>query len=90
MSESLAGVLFVTSLAVALVVVHRPLGDLLFGWRPRRGTWRRSGLRIGLLGQIRRASSPGVCTRAACWRSRRSQSCFSTVFFGCKAIFRSA
>ena len=30
MSESLAGVLFVTSLAVALVVVHRPLGDLLF------------------------------------------------------------
>ena len=28
MSESLAGVLFVTSLAVALVVVHRPLGDL--------------------------------------------------------------
>jgi potassium-transporting ATPase potassium-binding subunit len=30
MSESLAGVLFVTSLAIALVVVHRPLGDLLF------------------------------------------------------------
>ena len=30
MSESLAGVLFVTSLAVALVVVHRPLGDLLY------------------------------------------------------------
>ena len=30
MSESLAGLLFVTSLAVALVVVHRPLGDLLF------------------------------------------------------------
>ena len=30
MSESLAGVLFVTSLAVALAVVHRPLGDLLY------------------------------------------------------------
>jgi K+-transporting ATPase ATPase A chain len=28
-SESLAGLLFVTSLALALVVVHRPLGDLL-------------------------------------------------------------
>jgi K+-transporting ATPase ATPase A chain len=28
MSESLTGLLFVASLAVALVVVHRPLGDL--------------------------------------------------------------
>jgi potassium-transporting ATPase potassium-binding subunit len=30
MSESLAGALFVASLALALVVVHRPLGDLLY------------------------------------------------------------
>ena len=30
MPESLAGLLFVASLAVALVVVHRPLGDLLY------------------------------------------------------------
>jgi potassium-transporting ATPase potassium-binding subunit len=30
MSESLAGLLFVASLAAALVVVHRPLGDLLY------------------------------------------------------------
>ena len=30
MPESLAGVLFVVSLALALVVVHRPLGDLLY------------------------------------------------------------
>ena len=29
MPESLAGLLFVASLALALVVVHRPLGDLL-------------------------------------------------------------
>jgi Potassium-transporting ATPase A subunit len=30
MSESLAGLLFIATLAVALVVVHRPLGDLLY------------------------------------------------------------
>jgi potassium-transporting ATPase potassium-binding subunit len=30
MSESLAGLLFITTLAVALAVVHRPLGDLLY------------------------------------------------------------
>jgi K+-transporting ATPase ATPase A chain len=30
MSESLAGFLFVVTLTVALVVVHRPLGDLLY------------------------------------------------------------
>lgn len=30
MPESLAGLLFVASLALALVVVHRPLGDLLY------------------------------------------------------------
>jgi potassium-transporting ATPase potassium-binding subunit len=30
MSESLAGLLFITTLAIALAVVHRPLGDLLY------------------------------------------------------------
>jgi potassium-transporting ATPase potassium-binding subunit len=30
MSESFAGLLFVMSLALALVVVHRPLGDLMY------------------------------------------------------------
>jgi K+-transporting ATPase ATPase A chain len=30
MSESLAGLLFMTTLAIALAVVHRPLGDLLY------------------------------------------------------------
>jgi potassium-transporting ATPase potassium-binding subunit len=30
MPESLAALLFVASLALALVVVHRPLGDLLY------------------------------------------------------------
>jgi K+-transporting ATPase ATPase A chain len=30
MPESLAGLLFVVSLALALIIVHRPLGDLLF------------------------------------------------------------
>ena len=51
MPESLAGMLFVASLALALVVVHRPLGDLLFWiaisqrtthWRPFQGCLRRS------------------------------------------------
>ena len=31
MSQSLAAVLFVASLALALVIVHRPLGDFLYG-----------------------------------------------------------
>jgi potassium-transporting ATPase potassium-binding subunit len=30
MSESLAGLLFIATLVVALAVVHRPLGDLLY------------------------------------------------------------
>jgi hypothetical protein len=34
MPESLAALLFVASLALALVVVHRPLGDLLYWLRP--------------------------------------------------------
>jgi K+-transporting ATPase ATPase A chain len=50
MSESLAGLLYITTLAIALVVVHRPLGDLLH-WiatsardlAPERWTYRLMG-----------------------------------------------
>ena len=40
MSESLDALLFVMSLALALVVVHRPLGDLLHWIEPPRVQWR--------------------------------------------------
>ena len=74
-----------TSLAVALVVVYRPLGDLLYlggdlAAAPGAGA---VDLPAGR-GRTRSRAVLGLCTRAACWRSPRCRSCSSTRSCGCR------
>ena len=86
MSSSLAGTLFVVALILALALVYRPLGDLLFRAATSSRHLASERLVYRLVGVDPERSRRGRSTRAAYSRSPRCRCSSSTRSSACRTI----